>query len=114
MDPRYPCMVECVSSLLLDLPILPLCCDRHIFGTPPEGDGEDENRPPTMADIIRAKRAARKAENNQGQRSGGNRSLHSPPIFIGIFVDTVGSHRERQRSEVLSSGPVTDRHSREC
>lgn len=50
--------------LLYDLPILPLCCDRHIFGTAPEGDDEDENRPPTIANTIRAKRAARKAANN--------------------------------------------------
>jgi hypothetical protein len=94
-------MVECVSFLLLDnsLDLLShlFCCDRHIFGTPPEGDSEDENRPPTMAETIRAKRAARKATNNEGQQAGDDRSLHSL-IFYVFYLDTgtLNSHREQR------------------
>jgi hypothetical protein len=65
-------MVECVSFPLFDLRTSLLCCDRHIFGTPTD-DVENQNRPPTMADTIWAKRAARKAANSQGQQVGGNR-----------------------------------------
>ena len=60
-------MVECVSFLLLTCSKSLLRCDRHIFGTPPQ-DNEDENRPPTMADTIRAKRAARKAADSDNHR----------------------------------------------
>ena len=77
-------MVERVSYLLLYLPISSLRCGRHIFGTPPEGDSEDENRLPTMADMIRMKRAARKAADSHGQQAGGDWLLLSLPI-IGIF-----------------------------
>ena len=86
MDQRYSCMVECVSSLLLDLPISPLLCDSHIFGTAPEDD-DQENRPPSMADMIRAKRAAQKAADKPGpsQQAGGDRSLRRPLIFVGIL-----------------------------
>jgi hypothetical protein len=72
-------MVECVSSLLLHLPILPLFCDRHIFGTRPEGDDDDENRPPTMVDTIRAKRAARKAANNRDRDHVGDQNHNLNP-----------------------------------
>ena len=80
MDQRYTRMVECVSYLLLSLFISCLRCDRHIFGTRPEGDSEDENRPPTMAETIRAKRAARKAAEAEDDQS-----FHSPPTFVFIF-----------------------------
>jgi len=83
MDPRYPRVVERVSYLLLYLFISCLRCNSHIFGTRPEGDSEDENRAPTMADTIRAKRAARKAADRQQAKE--DRSLHSPPMFVLIF-----------------------------
>ena len=74
-------MVERVSYLLLSLFISCLRCDRHIFGTRPEGDSEDENRPPTMAETIRAKRAARKAAEAEDDQ----RSFHSPPTIVFIL-----------------------------
>jgi len=76
-------VVECVSYLLLYLPISYLHCDRHIFGTHPEGDSEDESHAPTMADAIRAKRAARKAADRQESRDV--QPLHSSPTFVVIF-----------------------------
>ena len=68
----------------LSITLLPISHlhDRHIFGTRPEGDSEDENRAPTMADTIRAKRAARKAADRQAARD--IRSLCSPPTFVVI------------------------------
>ena len=41
----------------LSITSLPISCfhDSHIFGTGPEGDSEDENHAPTMADTIRPK-----------------------------------------------------------
>jgi hypothetical protein len=73
-------MVEHVSYLLLSLFISCLRWDRHIFGTRLEGDSEDKNRPPTMADTIRAKRATQKA----AEAEDGQRSFHSPPTIVFI------------------------------
>ena len=69
----------------LSITLLPISCfhDSHIFGTRPEGDSEDENCAPTMADTIRAKRAARKAADRQQAKE--DRSLQSPSMFILIF-----------------------------
>ena len=69
----------------LSITLLPISCfhDSHIFGTRSEGDSEDENRAPTMADTIRAKRAAWKAADRQQARE--DRSLHFPPTFVLIF-----------------------------
>ena len=69
----------------LSITLLPISCfhDSHIFGTRPEGNSEDENRAPTMADTIRAKRAARKAANRQQAKE--DWSLQSPSMFVLIF-----------------------------
>ncbi|KIM35219.1 hypothetical protein M413DRAFT_14685 [Hebeloma cylindrosporum] len=67
--------------------------NAHIFGTPPEGDSEDENHAPTMANTIREKRAARKAADKQ--EAGDAR------------------HREWQRSKGVSSSTVTDKHAQQ-
>ena len=68
----------------LSITLLPISClhDRHIFGTCLEGDSEDENHAPTMADTIWAKRAAQKAADRQAARD--IRSLCSPPTFVVI------------------------------
>ena len=78
---RGPKILSRVGMRITLLPISRLH-DRHIFGTHPEGDSEDENRAPTMADTIRAKRAARKAADRQAARD--IRSLCSPPTFVVI------------------------------
>ena len=69
----------------LSITLLPISCfhDSHIFGTCPEGDSEDENHVPTMADTIWAKQAAQKAADRQQARE--DWSLHFPPTFVLIF-----------------------------
>ena len=52
-----PKILSCGGMRKLSITLLPISRlhDRHIFGTCLEGDSEDENRAPTMADMIQAK-----------------------------------------------------------
>ncbi|KAF8153904.1 hypothetical protein B0H34DRAFT_809548 [Crassisporium funariophilum] len=67
----------------------------HVFGTPPNNE-EDENREPSTADIIREKRAARKAAEESSRNVGGR---------------PLGLRQQYQRHEGQSSSPAAGQHS---